>query len=104
MLDLEETIDQQGKSNSVSWHRHVFRKDKESHLRTSFNLSVKGKMKTGRAKNTWLIEVVEQGGRVGPNEFDAKHQSGRRFGFNIISGKVRGLRHLRYHRQTRIIN
>ena len=53
MLDLKETIDQLAKVNSVCWYRHVLRKDKNNFLRT-LDLKVKGTMKIGTLKKTWL--------------------------------------------------
>ena len=38
MLDLNETIDQLAKANSVRWHGHVLRKDKTNFLRRALDL------------------------------------------------------------------
>ena len=45
MLDLNETIDQLVKANSVCWYVHVLRKDKNNFLRRALDLIVKGTMK-----------------------------------------------------------
>ena len=50
MLDLNETIDQLAKGNSVHWYGHVLRKDKNNFLRRTLDFKVKGTMKRGRSK------------------------------------------------------
>ena len=50
MLDLNETIDQLAKANSVRRYGHVLRKDKSNFLRREFDITVKGAMKRGRPK------------------------------------------------------
>ena len=65
MLDLDETIDQLTKANSVRWYGHVLRKDKNNFLRRMLDLKVKGTIKGGRPKKTWLREVVEESRKVG---------------------------------------
>ena len=42
MLDLNETIEQLAKANSVHWYEHVLRKDKNNFLRRALDLKVKG--------------------------------------------------------------
>ena len=59
MVELEETIDQLAKANSVCWHLHVFRKDKSNHLRIALDFRVRNKVK-GRPLKTWIKVVVEQ--------------------------------------------
>ena len=41
MLDLSETMDQLAKDNSVSWHRHVLKKDRNNFLRGALDFRVK---------------------------------------------------------------
>ena len=53
-LDLNETMDQLAKANSVRWYGHVLRKDKNNFLRRALDLKVRGTMKRGRPKKTWL--------------------------------------------------
>ena len=45
MLDLNKTIDQLAKANSVRWYGHVLRKDKTNCLRRALDVRVKGTMK-----------------------------------------------------------
>ena len=45
MLDLNETIDQLAKVNSVRWHGQVLTKDKNHFLRRALDFKVKGTMK-----------------------------------------------------------
>ena len=52
MLDLNETIDQLVKANSVCWYGHALRKDKKNILRRPLDFKVKGTMKRGRPKKT----------------------------------------------------
>ena len=47
MLDLNETIDQLAKANSVRWYGHVLRKDKTNILRRALDFIVKGARKRG---------------------------------------------------------
>ena len=54
MLDLNETIDQLEKANSVRWYGHVLRKDKNNFLRLALKLNVKGTLKRDRPMKTWL--------------------------------------------------
>ena len=53
MLDLDEAIGQLARTNSVRWHGHVLRKNKNNFLRRSFDLRVIGTRKRDRAKKTW---------------------------------------------------
>ena len=41
MLDLNETIDQLAKANSVRWYGHVLRKDKNNFLRRALDFLTK---------------------------------------------------------------
>ena len=52
MLDLNETIYQLAKTNSVRWYGHVLRKDKDNFLRRALDFKVKGTRKMGRPKKT----------------------------------------------------
>ena len=56
MLDMNETMDQLAKANSVSWYGHVLRKDKNNFLRRTLYVIVKGTRKTGRPKKTWITD------------------------------------------------
>ena len=85
MLDLNETIDQLAKVNSVRWYGHVLRKDKNNFMRKALDLKVKGTMIRGRPKKTWLKTVVEQSRNVGLNVGDANNRSRWRLGVNTIS-------------------
>ena len=58
MLDLNETIEQLVKDNSVHWYGHVLRNDKNNCLRRALNSKVKGTCKWGRPTKTWLKAVV----------------------------------------------
>ena len=89
MLDLNETIDQLAKANGVRWYGHVLRKDKNNFLRRALDLKVKGTMKKGRPKKTWLKAVLEQSRKVGLNESDANNRSRWRLGVNTISRMLR---------------
>ena len=89
MLDMNETIDQLAKANSIRWDGHVLRKDKNNFLRRALDLTVKGTRKRGRPKNTWLKAVVEQNRKVGLNESDANDRSRWRLGVNTTSSKMR---------------
>ena len=42
MMDLNETIDQLSKANSVRWYGHVSGKDKNNFLRMALDFEVKG--------------------------------------------------------------
>ena len=75
MLDLNETMDQLARANSVCWHGHVLRKDMNNFPRRALDLTVKGTRKTGRPKKTWLKAVIEQSRKVGLNESDANNRS-----------------------------
>ena len=89
MLDLNETIDQLAKANSVCWDGHVLRKDKNNILRRALDLRVKGTRKRGRQKKTGLRAVVEQSRKVGLNVSDANNRSRWRLGVNTISRRNR---------------
>ena len=52
MLDLNETMDQLARANSVCWYGHVLRKDMNNFMRRSLDLNVNGTMKRGRPKKT----------------------------------------------------
>ena len=41
MLDMNETIDQLVKANSVRWHRHALRKDNKNFLIRALDFRVK---------------------------------------------------------------
>ena len=58
MLDLNETIYQLAKANSVRWYGHVLRKDKNNFLRRTLDFGVKGTRKKGRPKKTCLRAVM----------------------------------------------
>ena len=92
MLDLNETIDQLAKANSIRWHGHVLRKDKNNFLIRALDLRVRGTRKMGRPKKTWLIAVVEQSRNVGLNVGDANNRSRWRLGVNTISRMMRYIR------------
>ena len=74
MLDLNETIDQLARANSVRWYGHVLRKDKNSILRMALDHKEKGTRKRGRPKKTWLKAIVEQSRKVGLNDRDANNR------------------------------
>ena len=75
MLYLNETMDQLAKANSVRWHGHVLRKDKNILPRMVLDLNVKGTRKKGRPKKTWLKAVIEQSRKGGLSEYDANNRS-----------------------------
>ena len=52
LLDLNETIDQLAKANSVRWYGHVLRKDENSILRWALDLKVKVTRKRGIPRKT----------------------------------------------------
>ena len=60
MLDLNATMDQLAKANSVRWYVHVLRKDENNYLRRALDFKVKGTMKRDRPNIAWLRAVVEQ--------------------------------------------
>ena len=70
MLDLNKTIDLLARANSIRWYGHVLRKDKNNFLRMALDFNVRGTMKRGRPKKTWLMAVVEQSRKVGLNEIN----------------------------------
>ena len=92
MLDLNETMDQLAKANSVRWYGHVLRKDKNNFLKRAFDLIAKGTRKIGRPTKTWLRAVTEQSVKVGLNEIDANNRSKWRLGAKIISCMMRQIR------------
>ena len=57
-LNLNETIDQLAKVNSVRWYGHVLKKDKNNFMRRALDLKVKLTRKMGRPKKTWLRTVI----------------------------------------------
>ena len=59
MLDMNETIDQLAKANSVRWYGNVLRKDKNKSLRRALDLKVNGTRKRGRPKKIWLRPIME---------------------------------------------
>ena len=75
MLDLNETIHQLEKANSVRWCGHILRKDKNNFLRWALDLNVKGTR--SRHKKTWLITVMEHSRNAGLNASDANNRSRR---------------------------
>ena len=89
MLDMNETIEQLVKANSVRWHGHVLRRDENNFLTRALDLRVKWTMKRGRPKKTWLKTVVEQSRKVGLNVSDANNRSRWRLGVNTISRMMR---------------
>ena len=60
MLDLNETVDQLARANSIHWYGNVLRKDRNNILRRALDLIVSWTSKRGRPKNTWLDTVVER--------------------------------------------
>ena len=94
MLDLNETVDQLAKTNSVHWYGHALRKDKNNFLRRTLDFIVKGIINRGRPKKTWLKAVVEQSRKVGLIVNDADNCSRQRLGVNAISGMMRLIRPL----------
>ena len=89
MLNLNETVDQLAKVNSVCWYGHVCRKDKNNFLRRALDFKVKGTRERGRQKKTWLITVIKQSRKVGRNASDANNRSRQRLRVNIISSMMR---------------
>ena len=90
MLDLNETIDQLAKANSAHWDGHVLRKDKNNNfLRRTLDFKVRGIMKRGRPKKTWLRAVIEQSRKVGLNVGDANNRSRWRLWVDTISSMMR---------------
>ena len=87
ILDLNETIDQLAKANSVRWY--VLRNDKNNFLRRALDYEVKGTRKRGRQKKTWLRAVVEQSRTVGLNVGNANNRSRWRISVNTISRIMR---------------
>ena len=75
MLDLNETLDQLARADSVHWYGHALRKDKNNYKRRSLDFKVKGTMKKGGPMKTWLRAVIEQSRKVGLNECDANNRS-----------------------------
>ena len=75
MLDLNETMDQLAKANSVRWYGHVLRKDKSNILRKALYFIAKGTRKRGRPKKTWPKSVVEQSRKFCLNVSDANKRS-----------------------------
>ena len=47
ILDLNETMDQPARANTVCWHRHVLGKDKNNFLRRVLDFKVTGTRKRG---------------------------------------------------------
>ena len=89
MLGLNETIDQLTKTNSVRWYGYVLRKDKNNNLRKAFDCKVKGTMKRGRPKKTWLKAVVGQSRIDGLNKSDANDRSRWRLWVNTTFRMMR---------------
>ena len=89
MLDLNETIDQLVKANSVRWYGHVLRKDKNNFLRRALDFKVKEIRKRGRPKKIRLKAVIEQCRKVGLNESDINKHLRWRLGVYTISSKMR---------------
>ena len=75
MLDLNETMNQLAKANSVRWHGYVLRKDKNKFLRRILDFEVNGTRKMGRPKKTWLRPVAEPSRNVGLNANDDNNRS-----------------------------
>ena len=65
MIDLNESIDQLTKTNSVHWYGHVLRNDRNNFLRRTLDFNVKGTRKSGKAKKILLRAVVEQSRKFG---------------------------------------
>ena len=89
MLNLNETIGELAKANSVRWYGHVLRKDKNNFLRRALYIKVKGTRKRGRPKKTWLKAAMEQSRNVWLNKSDANNRLRWRLGANIISSMMR---------------
>ena len=79
MLDLNQTVGQLVKTNSVRWYGHVLRKGKNNFLRMALDIRVNGTWKGGRPKKSWLREVIEQSRKVWLNESDTNNRSRLRF-------------------------
>ena len=75
MLDLDETIDQLAKADSVRWYGHVLRKDENNLLRRALDLNAKGAIKMGTPKKAWLMAVMQQSRNDVLNESDANNHS-----------------------------
>ena len=88
MLDMNETIYQLARSNSVHWYGHVLRKYINNILRMTLYFKVNWKKKMGRPKKTWLKAVVELCRQVWLDKGDANNHSRWRLGVNSISGKM----------------
>ena len=84
MLDLNETIDQLVKANSVRWYGHVLGKDRNNFLRRALDFKVKGSMKRVGPKKTWLKLVIEHSRTVGLNESYANNHSRWRLGLILF--------------------
>ena len=89
MMDLNETIDQLARANSVHLYGHVLIKDKNNVWRRALDVKVQGTRKRGRRKKTWLKTVVELSRNVGLKESDANNRSRWRLVVYTISGKMR---------------
>ena len=64
-LRLKETVVQMAKANGVRWYGHVLRRDVGHVLRKALEFEVKGKMKRGRTKKTWKMQVEKESKSVG---------------------------------------
>ena len=82
-------MDQLAKTNSVRWYGHVLRKCNSNFLKRALDFRVKGTMKRGRPKKTWLRAAVEQSRKLGLNASDANKRSKWRLGVNTISDRMR---------------
>ena len=89
MLDLNKTIEQLSRANSVRWHGNVFRKEKKNLLRGALHLKVIGTSKRGRPMKTWIKVVIEQSRKVGLSDSVANNHSRLRLGVNTIYSMMR---------------
>ena len=89
MLDLNETIDQLAKANSVLWHGHVLRKDNDNFLRMALDLKVKWTRKSGKPKKSWPKAVVEQSIKICLNDGNANSRSRWKLRVITISSTMR---------------
>ena len=89
MLDLNETIDQLARANTVCWYGHVLRKDKNNFLRRALDIKVKWTRKKVRPMKTRLRAVADQSRKVEMNACDANKRPRCRIGVNAICSKMR---------------
>ena len=92
MFDLNETMEQMAKTNSVRWCGHVLRKDTNNFLIRALDFKENGPRKMGRPRKTWLRAVIEQRRKVGLYVCDASNSSRWRLGVNTISCMIGQIR------------